>query len=322
MFRIYRGLADIGPEAKGCALTIGNFDGVHAGHRRIFNRVVELAREERIIPAVLTFDPHPTKVLAPERAPRLLSSPDQRYQLMRECGIEQVFVIPFDVSFSEIPAREFVEKILVHAIGAKAVLVGANFHFGHKQAGDTELLRELGKLYGFTTEIIEGVSLKGRWVSSSEVRRLLDAGSVSLACRLLGRAYALEGEVVTGHGIGSKQTVPTLNLHTDAEIIPARGVYITRTHDLDGAVIWPSITNIGYRPTFAGDALSIETFLLEPLKGNTPDRIRVEFLLRLRDERKFDSPKELKAQILRDAARAQAYFRRSGRLYWKISTTS
>jgi riboflavin kinase/FMN adenylyltransferase len=314
MFRVYSNLSEIGPGSGPCALTIGNFDGVHVGHRGILRRVVELAKEHGWIPSVLTFDPHPTKVVAPSRAPRLLNTPDQRIALMKEEGIEQVFVLPFDQSFSQLSPHDFVKLIVVGKLRAKAVMVGANFRFGNRAAGDTNLLHELGKEYGYTTEIIGGVELRGRLVSSSEVRRLIDQGAVSLACRLLGHPYALEGEVVHGQGIGSKQTVPTLNLDTKAEIFPATGVYITRTTDMDSNRKWPSITNVGYRPTFNGDKLTVETFLLAPLEGETPRRIRVEFLRRLRDEKKFDSPEALRAQILKDVGRAQTYFRRTERL--------
>ena len=151
-------------------------------------------------------------------------------------------------------------------------------------------------------------------VSSSEVRRLVDDGAVSMACRLLGRPYAVEGDVVHGHGVGSKQTVPTLNLDTKSEILPAVGVYITRTTDLEAARKWPSITNVGYRPTFDGDRLTVETFLLAPLEGATPRRMQVEFLRRVREERKFDSPEALKTQIFKDVDRAKTYFRRTGGL--------
>jgi riboflavin kinase/FMN adenylyltransferase len=263
---------------------------------------------------VLTFDPHPTRIVAPARAPRLLSTPEQRLALMKVAGIEQVFVLPFDQEFSQLSPLDFVKRILVNRLHAKAVIVGENFRFGNRASGDTDLLQKLGLEHGYTTEITTGVELRGRMVSSSEVRRLVEGGAVSMACRLLGRPYAVEGEVVRGHGVGSKQTVPTLNLDTKAEILPAVGVYITRTTDLDAARKWPSITNVGYRPTFDGDRLTVETFLLSPLDGEAPHRIQVEFLRRVREERKFDSPEALKTQIFKDVRRAQTYFRRTERL--------
>ena len=310
MFRVYRSLDEIGPETANSAVTIGNFDGAHAGHRRIFRRVVELARERGWTPSMLTFDPHPTKVVAPDRAPGLLSTPEQRLQYARAEGIEQAFILPFDEPFSQQSPEQFVRNVLVDRIGARAVLVGDNFRFGRGQSGDIALLRRLGDQHGFCTESVPGVKMRGRMVSSSEIRRLIKDGQVSLAARLLQRPYSLSGRVVRGQGIGSKQTVPTLNLATEAEVIPATGVYITRTHDPNSSRSWESITNVGYRPTFDGQGLTIETFLLSAFDGDTPDQIRVEFLRRVREERKFDSPEALKAQILKDVARAQTYFRR------------
>jgi riboflavin kinase / FMN adenylyltransferase len=312
-FRVYRRLDEIGPEARDCAVSIGNFDGVHAGHRRIFRRVVELGHERGWIPSVLTFDPHPTTVVAPARAPKLLSTTGERLEYMRQEGIEQVFVLPFDRTFSEQSPEEFVKRVLVDRIGAKAVLVGDNFRFGKAQAGDVAMLRALGDRFGFCTEITAGVKLRGRPVSSSAVRQLLRKGDVSLAARFLERPYRLEGDIVHGQGIGSKQTVPTLNLRTEAEVIPATGVYITRTSDIDSTRVWDSITNIGYRPTFEGQGLTIETFLLSPFDGATPNRIRLEFLRRVREERKFESPEALRTQIMFDVGRARAYFRRLDR---------
>jgi len=211
-----------------------------------------------------------------------------------------------------------VRRVLVGKLGARLVLVGGNFHFGHKQGGDVALLREMGPKLGFATEITEAVSTRGRDVSSSEIRKLLGKGRVALANRLLGYEFSLEGKVVAGEGIGRKQTVPTLNLDPKPfvegeRVIPAGGVYVTRTTDLTDGRTWQSITNIGYRPTFGGNDLTIETYLLEPLTGGSPGRIRVDFRAYIREERKFENPEELKAQILRDVGRAQAYWRRRAR---------
>lgn len=313
--QIYRSLEDVASNSNfgPCALTIGNFDGVHAGHQRIIERVVGIARLQGWKAAVLTFDPHPTRVVAPDRAPKLLSTMEQRCAVLASQGIDEVLVLPFDREVAKLTPEEFVIKILVEKLRARAVLVGDNFRFGHRQAGDVRTLTELGKSNTFFTEIVGAVSLRGRLISSSEVRRLVEAGEVSRAGRFLKRCFSLEGKVVPGQGIGSKQTVPTLNVETSAEVLPAVGVYITRTRDLTDVRSWPSVTNVGYRPTFEGRTLTIETFLLDALSGDTPPEIRVEFLKRLRGEHKFESADALKAQILRDVARAQTYFRRLSR---------
>lgn len=300
---------------KPCALTIGNFDGVHRAHRQLLRTTLEAARSAGLRPAVLMFDPHPSCVVAPERAPRLLTSIEERCALIRAEGIEQILVQPFTTALARLTPEEFAMQFLRDGLGAKRVIVGENFRFGCKQAGDAQTLKELGARLGFEVRLLETVRWRGRRVSSGEVRKLVAMGEVSIAGRLLERPYAISGEIVRGHGIGSKQTVPTLNLRTEAQVIPARGVYITRTKDLDGTRLWNSITNIGYRPTFGetcgtDDTLSIETFLLDPFDGATPERIRLEFLTRVRDERKFESPEALKAQILRDVGRAKTYFRR------------
>lgn len=294
------------------ALTIGNFDGVHLGHKRLIRRVLELAREHHSMPALLTFDPHPTMIVAPDRTPRLLTTLEQRKKLLHGEGIEYIEVLPFTSETAKLTPRQFVERIIAGKLNARVIVVGNNFRFGNKASGDVNILRELGREYGFETEVVDPVTWRGTMVSSSEIRARIEAGDVSHACRMLGRVYAIEGNVVHGHGIGSKKTVPTLNLATAAEVLPAVGVYVTRTCDLLAARSWHSVTNVGYRPTFGSDdRLSIETFLLDPLEGRSPHGIAVEFLKRIREERKFDSPEALKAQILRDVGRAQAYFRRA-----------
>jgi riboflavin kinase/FMN adenylyltransferase len=311
--RIYRGLSEVPPDFGPSALTVGNFDGLHAGHRRIMRRLVAVARERGLEPGVLTFSPHPTRVVAPARAPRLMTTPAERSALMEEEGIAHVVILPFDHATARLSPDEFVHRILVDALKVRAVLVGDNFRFGHKQAGNTVVLAELGRKYGFTTEILSAINLRGRVVSSSVIRSMIEAGQVSRAGRLLERPYALEGDVAPGFGIGSKLTVPTLNLAPSAELLPAPGVYVTRTRSADGGRLWPSVTNVGYRPTFDGRRLTVETYLLEPLEGLSPARIRVEFLRRLRSERKFPTPEDLRAQILRDVERARAFFRRAAR---------
>ena len=322
--KVYRSLDEVPADFGPSALTIGNFDGVHFGHRRILRRLKDLADEHGWKPSVLTFHPHPTRVVAPQRAPLLMTSPDHRAELMREEGVEQILILPFTPDLAQLSPEDFVRGLLVDRLGARAVLVGDNFRFGHRQAGNVRVLAELGQKLGFETLVIPAVTCRGRVVSSSAIRELLLAGQVSLAARLLQHAYELEGDVVSGRGVGAKQTVPTLNLSTSAELIPARGVYVTRTCDLERARSWNSVTNIGYRPTFGeSDQLSIETFVLDPpLAGDPPRRIRVEFLIRLREERQFPTPEALKAQIFKDVRAAKSYFRRAAAWFGRVPCTS
>jgi riboflavin kinase/FMN adenylyltransferase len=309
--RVFRTLDEVPPDFGPSALTIGNFDGVHAAHRRILRRVKEVAAERGLKASALTFNPHPSKVVAPARAPRLMTAPEQRCALMQAEGIQQVLILPFDQHVAHLTPEQFVEQVLVRKLDVRAVVLGHDFCFGYKKSGNVQVLTDLGHKYGFSTEEVNAVTVRGRLVSSTALRQLIEAGRVAQAARLLERPYALEGEVVPGRGVGSKQTVPTLNLAANTEVLPAVGVYVTRTCDLENDRAWQSVTNVGYRPTFGDNhELSIETFLLDPLNGETPRRIRVEFLWRVRPERQFPDAQALKQQILRDAARAQAYFRR------------
>ena len=309
--RVFRTLDEVPPDFGPSALTIGNFDGVHAAHRRILRRVKEVAVERGLKASALTFNPHPSKVVAPARAPRLMTAPEQRCALMQAEGIQQVLILPFDQYVAHLTPDQFVEQVLVRKLDVRAVVLGHDFCFGYKKSGNVQVLTDLGHKYGFSTEEVNAVTVRGRLVSSTALRQLIEAGRVAQAARLLERPYALESEVVPGRGVGSKQTVPTLNLAANTEVLPAVGVYVTRTCDLENDRAWQSVTNVGYRPTFGDNhELSIETFLLDPLNGETPRRIRVEFLWRVRPERQFPDAQALKQQILRDAARAQAYFRR------------
>ena len=200
--RIFRSLDEVPSDFGPSVITIGNFDGVHSGHRRILRQVREIAGPWNWKPSVLTFDPHPAKVVAPGRAPRLMTLPEQRCALMRKEGIRQIVILPFTPAVAGLTAEEFVERILVDKLGARAIVVGENFRFGNKKAGDTHLLKAMGSRLGFLTEVVPAVSCRGMRVSSSGVRQLVEAGNVARAGRLLTRPYALEGKVVSGHGVG------------------------------------------------------------------------------------------------------------------------
>jgi len=291
-------------------LAIGNFDGIHLGHQAILRATVERAQALNAVSTALTFDPSPRKVLRPETAPLRLSTNAQRMEWFRALGLEAVVVLPFTLDLARLSPEEFVEQILLRDLRIRAVLVGENFKFGHKQAGDVKLLSQLGAKHGFAVVIVPPVVYRGEIVSSTIIRREVAEGDVSHAGRLLGRPFALTGEVVSGTGTGSRFTFPTLNLAAEQELLPARGVYITRTC-LDGEPrSQRSVTNIGVRPTFNGSSLSIETHLLDAQLAASPKRIEVRFWKRLREEKKFTGPDELRAQIAADIARANKFFSR------------
>lgn len=302
-------------EARGrfgpCALAIGNFDGVHIGHQALIHRAVEFAAVNRLTPAVLTFDPHPTAVVAPDRVAKMICTLDQRLRLLSRAGAGRILVLPFTVDVARLSPEEFVSQILVGALQTKGVFVGDNFRFGYKQAGTPDVLRKLSQEYGFASEFIHPVHYRNEVVSSSSIRQYLGSGNVSRAGRLLGHCFTLEGSVVAGHGVGARQTVPTLNLRPVPSQVTPCGVYVTETSD-DTGRMWPSITNVGVRPTFDGEELTIETYLLAPLNDPVPGRIEVQFRRFVRPEKRFPDAAALKAQILKDVTRAQQYWRRFG----------
>src|SRR5258708_4978947 len=225
-------------------------------------------------------------------------------------GLEAVVVLPFTLDLARLSPEEFVEQILARELCVKAILVGENFRFGHKQAGDVKLLSELGAKHGFAVVIVPPVVYRGEVVSSTIIRREVAEGDVSHAARLLGRPFALTGEIGSGTGTGRRFTFPTLNLVPEQELLPARGVYITRSC-LEGQTRnHRSVTNIGMRPTFNGSALSVETHLLDAQLATTPKCMEVRFWKRIREEKKFSGPEELRAQIARDIANSRRFFSR------------
>jgi len=297
-----------GPGKRGSVLAIGNFDGIHLGHQAILKQAVELAAKTGAVATALTFEPSPLKVLRPESAPKRISTPEQRLAWFRAVDVESAVVLPFTIELSKLTPQEFIERILVRELQVRAVLVGENFRFGHKQAGDTALLSQLGLANGFAVIALAPVSAHGEVVSSTVIRREIAAGDVAQAGRLLGRPYVLTGEIVSGTGTGRKFTFPTLNLKPDQELLPAPGVYITRTL-LDGETnSRRSVTNIGVRPTFDGTTLTIETHLLAFNENIAPSRVELRFWKRLRSEKKFSGPDELRTQIARDIRAANRFF--------------
>ena len=295
---------------RGSVLAIGNFDGIHLGHQAILRAAARRAQETKDVATALTFDPPPLKVLRPESAPLRISTNAQRMDWFGLLGVEAAVVLPFTMELAHLSPEDFVGEILVGGLHVRAVLVGENFRFGHRQAGDVKLLRELGMRHGFEVVIIPPVIYKGEVVSSTAIRREIAAGEVTHASLLLGRPFALTGKVVSGTGTGRRFTFPTLNLVPEQELLPARGVYVTRTL-LEGDVkSHRSVTNIGTRPTFNGSAFSIETHLLDYSAEIDAKSIEVRFWKRLREEQKFSGVEELRAQIARDITDANRFFAR------------
>jgi riboflavin kinase/FMN adenylyltransferase len=311
--RVIRGAeqwrADQELAARRTALAIGNFDGVHLGHQEVLRRVVGHTQDCGTLSVAITFDPHPVKVLRPEHAPPLISTLEQRLEWMQELGLEAVLLLPFTKELSRLTAQEFVAQLIAGTLHAKRVFVGENFCFGHRHAGDVKLLEHLGRIHGYTVEIVPPVVLGDVVVSSTAVRRTVTDGQMDAATRLLGRPFALTGHVVPGSGIGAREVVPTLNLAADQELLPGRGVYVSETRI--GGRWHRSATNVGVRPTFDAGKVAVESHLFDFDERITSGPMEVRFWKRLRPEKKFPSAQALKAQIARDLARARAYFRRA-----------
>jgi phosphoribosyl 1,2-cyclic phosphate phosphodiesterase len=295
---------------RGSVLAIGNFDGIHLGHQAILRAAVLRAQETGAVATALTFDPSPRKVLRPESAPPRLSTNAQRMEWFGVAGLEAAVVLPFTLELARLSPEDFVVEILIRNLHIRAILVGENFRFGHRQAGDVKQLRELGMRYGFEVVVIPPVVYKDEIVSSTVIRREIAAGEVLHASCLLGRPFVLTGEVVSGTGTGRRFTFPTLNLAPEQELLPARGVYVTRTLLEGESKSRRSVTNVGMRPTFNGSALSVETHLLDFAGEVTAKRIEVRFWKRLREEKKFSGAEELRGQIARDIASANKFFAR------------
>jgi riboflavin kinase/FMN adenylyltransferase len=304
--QIIHDLDELREPAGASVLTIGNFDGVHLAHQELFRKVAAAARAEHATATAVTFDPHPAKILAPERAPWQLSSLRQKTELIEKLGIERLIVLPFTEELSRLSPRDFVREILFKRLRPRAIFVGPNFRFGHRQTGDVRLLAELGREEGFSVETLPMIEVRGERVSSSRIRELLAQGEVSIAGRMLGRPYASIGAIVAGRGIGKKQTVPTLNLAPVEEQLPRVGVYVTWTRL--GDQLHESVTNVGFRPTFGQDRLTVESFLLNFEDVIHQAEMEIRYLHRLRDEMKFPDAAALKSQIQKDARRALRFF--------------
>jgi riboflavin kinase/FMN adenylyltransferase len=303
----WQGLDDV-PEGWGpCVVTIGVFDGVHRGHQRIVGQVTEEAAELGLPVVVVTFDPHPVEVVRPGSHPPLLCTPRRRAELLAGLGVDAVWMLPFTAEFSRLGPDEFVRAVLVDRLHAARVIVGENFRFGHRAAGDVALLAELGEKYDFTAEGVPLLAVDGVLISSSEIRERLAAGDVAGAARDLGRPHRVEGVVVRGQQRGRTLGFPTANLETlPYTAIPADSIYAGWLASLEvggaEAERWPAAISVGTNPTFGDQERSVEAYALDRADLDLYGvHVAVEFLARLRGMERFDSAEELIAQMHRDA---------------------
>jgi riboflavin kinase/FMN adenylyltransferase len=306
--QVFHKLDDV-PAGFGPALvSVGNFDGVHRAHAHVLQEIVSRARATGAKAVAVTFEPHPARILRPESGLKLLTPRPEKLRLLESAGVDAVLLLPFGRDLSLMTPRQFAERILKKKLRASEVHEGFNFRFGHKAAGDVNLLAEFGREMGFEVKVYPEMTLRGESVSSSQIRRLLTEGRVSRARHLLARPFCILGTPGRGRGYGSKYTVPTINLARYEELVPKDGVYITWTRV--GTERFDSVTNVGNRPTFGVESFAIETHLLNfhPIELAPETEVEICFLERLRDEIKFSSVEALREQIGRDVKKAQRYF--------------
>lgn len=304
--QIFRSLASLPLSKPPLAVAIGNFDGLHLGHRRVVARLKAEAARRGLPAAVVTFAPHPEKVFGPHRL-CMLQTVEQRLEGLSEMGLDAAIILPFSLEFAGLPGEAFVRDILLAGLAARVVVVGADFHFGAERAAGVDELRRWGRRGGLAVRTIPHVKRAGRIVRSSRIRDLLLSGRIETANALLGRPYAVEGDVVAGAGRGRRIGYPTANLITPNELVP-RGVYVTLLAVEDRVL--PSVTSVGVRPTFHTHDWTVETHVLDFRGDLYGTGARLAFLSKLRDETRFADAAALRAQIGRDAAAARAYFRR------------
>ncbi len=296
--------ADFGPSL----VSVGNFDGVHRAHACVLGEIVRRARQNGSKAVAVTFEPHPGRILRPDSGLRLLTPLPEKLRLLEGTGIDAVVILPFGRDLSLMTPRQFAERILKKKLHVCEVHEGYNFRFGHKAAGDVNVLTQLGQEMGFEVKVYAEQKLRGEAVSSSHIRKLIGEGRVSRARHLLARPFCILGTPGRGRGYGSKYTVPTINLARYEELVPKDGVYITWTRV--GTERFDSVTNVGNRPTFGTDSFAVETHLLNfhPIELSPESEVEICFLNRVRDEIKFPSVEALREQIARDVKKARRYF--------------
>ncbi len=303
--QIIRGLHNLRPEHKGCVATIGNFDGVHLGHRAVFEQLLKRAEESGLPATVVTFEPQPMEFFAPDAAPARLTRLRDKLDALHSVGIERVVVLEFGTKLAAMGAQVFVRELLVDGLGAKLLYVGDDFHFGKNREGDFQLLQEMGRLNGFAVENMYTFAMGEARVSSTRIRQALAAGDLRQAAENLGRPYRICGRVAHGDARGRQIGFPTANLDLHRKVSPLRGVFAVKVYGLGADVVF-GVANIGNRPTVEGDSrYLLEVHLFDFDRQIYGSHIQVEFLKRLRDELKFESFDALREQIALDTAQAR-----------------
>lgn len=284
-------------------ITLGNFDGIHLGHQELVRMVMKRAQEIRGQSMVVTFRPHPLKVLAPEKCPPLISIYEEKIELFRKLGIDVLVKIPFSLHFAEMSPRDFVRKILCDLLGLKEIFVGYNYRFGRGREGTTQTLRAMGEEFNFRVNEVKQIALKSEVISSTRIRQLLTAGEVEHAAELLGRPYAITGIVIRGDSRGKTLGFPTANIASKHAIVPANGVYAVKLSARD--TCYSGVVNIGVRPTFETKSLAIEVHVFDFNEDLYGEEVTIYFIRKIREERKFETSEALIGQISRDIRAAR-----------------
>jgi len=301
--KVVRGLEDIPQEFKDAYVTIGNFDGVHLGHIPILKKIIEEAHGENRKALVITFDPHPKKVLHPDIKPfYLITTLEEKIQLLEEVGIDGVILLPFSLEFSKISAEAFVNQILWYTLHIRKIFVGHDYSFGKNKVGNVTFLANKGKKFGFGVEVFSAVKFGDETISSTRLRYAILNGNVKMAMRLLGRPYIISGTVIPGKSRGTALGIPTANIKPEKELIPAEGVYAVIVQLEDNR--YRGVLNIGFNPTFSDNERSIEVYILDFSENIYGKSVKVFFIDRIRDEVKFDTPEQLVGQIKNDVEQA------------------
>jgi len=299
----------------GCVATIGNYDGIHRGQRSVVDRVVAEAKERGVEALVISFDPHPVKVLRPESAPKLLNTPEQRERLLAEAGVDALALVHFDRDFSLTTAERFAREFLHQRLAVKVLYVGEGFVFGHQREGDVEMLERLGEELGFETHGVEEEVYRGELISSTRIRQAVAEGDVEQAMELLGRPYGLYGKIIRGDRMGARLGWPTINLLPDNELVPSDGVYAGRAFFPSFPATFDCVTNVGIRPTVYENHLRVvESHVLGFSADVYGEEVEIRFYKRLREEQLFPTVMDLSAQIARDVETAREYFAARKRL--------
>lgn len=304
---LIRGLHNLGPQHRGCVVTIGNFDGVHLGHQEVLAQVADKAAQLHLPSLLMTFEPYPTEYFLHSEPPPRLTRFREKLEVLRRFALQRVLMLRFDDDLCQLGAEAFIEQILVQRLGARYVVIGDDFRFGKDRSGDFALLKAAGQRHGFEVASMHTFDIMGDRVSSTRIRGALQNGELEFAEQLLGRPYRMSGRVAHGDKRGRTIGFPTANIHLHRKASPLLGVYAVEMYGIEGEPV-PGVANVGIRPTVDGTRAQLEVHLFDYQGDLYGHHVQVEFRHKIREERKFDSFEALKAQIERDSAQARAFF--------------